>query len=525
MARFLDEFLTTAAGRFPDRPAVRFRGTELTYSELERLSNQVARTLIGQGVRRSDRIALYLDKSAVSIAVLYGILKIGATYVPIDPLAPPRRASYILENCATKGLITTGARLQSLELRDQGLLKVVLLIEGGKEDDQAGRALEWADVQREANAPVPRHGESDEQAYILYTSGSTGFPKGVMITHRAALSFVDWATERFGLTCEDRLSNHAPLHFDLSVFDVFGAASAGACMVIIPPEISLFPIELAQFIEQERITVWYSVPSVLTRLVVHGLLDNRKLDCLRVVLFAGEVFPVKFLRQLKSLVPGACYYNLYGPTETNVCTYYPVERVPEDDGVTLPIGKACSGCEVVALDAERKPVPPGEEGELYVRGATLMTGYWGMPEKTREVLNRIELGDTTDVYYRTGDLVREQEDGNYAFLGRRDEMIKSRGYRIELGEIESTLHSHPAVEIAAAVPVPDEQFGNLIKAVVVLKKRSEVSEAELKAHCLARLPRYMVPDVIETREVLPCTSSGKVDKRQLIAGPAGGPRN
>ena len=525
MARFLDELLTNAASRFPDRPAVRFRATELTYLELERLSNQVAHTLIGHGVKRGDRVALYLDKSALSIAVLYGVLKIGAAYVPIDPLAPPRRASYILENCATKALITTGAKLQSLELRDQGLLKVTLLIEGGKEGGQTGRALEWADVQREADTPVPRPGEAEDQAYILYTSGSTGFPKGVMISHRAALSFVDWAVERFGLTCQDRLSNHAPLHFDLSIFDIFGAASAGACMIIVPPEISLFPIDLAQFIEQERITVWYSVPSVLTRLVLHGLLGNRNLHFLRAVLFAGEVFPVKFLRQLKSLVPDADYYNLYGPTETNVCTYYPVDRVPEDDCATLPIGKACAGCEVVALDAERKPVPPGEEGELYVRGGTLMSGYWGMPEKTREVLNRIELGENTDVYYRTGDLVREQEDGSYAFLGRRDDMIKSRGYRIELGEIESILYSHPAVEFAAAVPVPDEQFGNLIKAVVVLKKSSEASEGELKTHCLARLPRYMVPDVIETREVLPRTSSGKIDKRQLIAGPAGGPRN
>jgi len=525
MAKFLDELLTSAASRFPDRPAVRFRQTELTYGELERLSNQVAHSLIGQGVKRGDRVALYMDKSALSIAVLYGVLKIGAAYVPIDPLAPPRRASYILENCATKALITTGAKLQSLELRDQGNLGVILLTEGGKEDDRTGRALEWADVQREGDAPVTRQGGPEEQAYILYTSGSTGFPKGVMISHRAALSFVEWAAARFGLTCTDRLSNHAPLHFDLSIFDIFGAASAGACVIMVPPEISLFPIELAQFIEHERITVWYSVPSVLTRLVLHGLLENRKLGSLRVILFAGEVFPVKFLRQLKSMIPGAGYHNLYGPTETNVCTYYPVERVPEDDSATLPIGKACAGCEVVALDAERRPVPQGEEGELYVRGATLMSGYWGMPDKTREVLNRIELGEKTDVYYRTGDLVKELEDGNYAFLGRRDDMIKSRGYRIELGEIESTLYSHPAVEIAAAVPVPDEQFGNLIKAVVVLKKGSGASEGELKGHCLARLPRYMLPDVIETREVLPRTSSGKIDKRQLVAGPTGRPRN
>lgn len=525
MAKLLDEFLTNAASRFPDRPAVRFRKTQLSYAELERLSNQVAHTLISQGIKRGDRVALYMDKSAASIVALYGVLKVGAAYVPIDPLAPPRRASYILENCATKGLITTGNKLESLEIRQQGVLKAILLTDGEKETGDVGNVLSWTDVQREAGTPISRQGEAEEQAYILYTSGSTGFPKGVMISHRAALSFVDWAVARFRVTCTDRVSNHAPLHFDLSVFDVFAAASAGACVIIVPPEISLFPIDLAQFVEQEQVSVWYSVPSVLTRLVLHGLLEKRRLECLRTVLFAGEIFPVKFLRQLKSLVPGAEYFNLYGPTETNVCTYYPVLQVPEDDSATLPIGKACSDCEVVALDAERKPVPRGEEGELYVRGGTLMNGYWGMPDKTRDVLSRIELGDKTDVYYRTGDLVKELEDGNFAFLGRRDDMIKSRGYRIELGEIECVLYSHPAVETAAAVPVPDEQFGNLIKAVVVLKKGAEASEGELKTHCLTRLPRYMVPDVIESREVLPRTSSGKIDKRQLIAGPSGPAKN
>jgi acyl-coenzyme A synthetase/AMP-(fatty) acid ligase len=295
---------------------------------------------------------------------------------------------------------------------------------------------------------------------------------------------------------------------------------------MIPDEVALFPASLGSFIEEHGITVWYSVPSALVHLLLHGNLEARDLRSLRLVLFAGEVFPLKHLQHLAAVVPGAELYNLYGPTETNVCTYYRVERARLAALERLPIGKPCANTEVFAVRTDGELAAAGELGELYVRGPSVTPGYWGDAEKTRQAVvpNRFQAHFEEKVY-RTGDLVRLLEDGNYDFLGRRDSMIKSRGFRIELGEIEAALLRHPAIREAAAVAVPDQEVGNRIKAIAVPERAQAVTSHELLQHCAALIPRYMLPESVEFRESLPKTSTGKVDRQQLASEfTAGEPR-
>jgi amino acid adenylation domain-containing protein len=375
-------------------------------------------------------------------------------------------------------------------------------------------SVTYAEVIADRNPARPAASAIDtDLAYILYTSGSTGRPKGVMLTHRHALTFVEWCAGRIGTGPEDRFSNHAPFHFDLSVFDLYVAAHGGATVSVVPEATAYFGSDLAAFIRDEGITVWYSVPSalmLLTRAAEPGSLPG-----LRAVVFAGEVYPTKHLRSLRSLVPDAVLWNLYGPTETNVCTYHRVDELPENDR-PIPIGRACENTEVFALREDGEVAGVGEEGELYVRGSLVMKGYWGHADRTAEVLVQNPLApDVPEHVYRTGDLVRLRPDGDYDFFGRRDHQIKSRGYRIELGEIEASLHGHPRILEAVTVAVPHEEWGTAIVAFVVPKGDVSLAENEVKQHVARRLPRYMVPARVEVVAELPRTSTGKADRTRL----------
>ena len=527
MAFLLGELLRDIARRNPEKEAIRFRDQRISYGELDRISDQLAQALMRHGVKRGDRVGIYLNKSIEAIIAIFGILKSGAAYVPFDNSSPGKRLALIIGDSGIRALITTGENARKLAGVTPEPPSVPLMIltddvpTSGLGVWRQARTVFWEEITNltpsETSSPAQI---DDDLAYILYTSGSTGTPKGVMISHRASISFVNWAVTYFQLTHQDRVSSQAPLHFDLSTFDIFATIKVGATIVLISEELSIFPVELADLMEVQKISIWYSVPSVLIRLVVYGKLERCRFSCLRKVLFAGEVFPVKYLRRLQNLIPQAEFYNLYGPTETNVCTVYPVGDLPNDSS-PLPIGKACAHTEVWALTDKGAIASPGEIGELSVGGSSLMKGYWGMPEKSREVLISwaVPPRGREERVYRTGDLVRRLEDGNYIFIGRRDEMIKSRGYRIELGEIESVLYTHPAIEQAAVVAIPAEEIGNAIKAIIVLQADSKLSRTELRHFCSARLPRYMIPEILEFRAELPMTATGKVNKRSLVEHP------
>ena len=516
----LNRLLTASAERYPDREAVRDGGRSLTYADLEARANRLARLLQEIGVTRGDRVGLYLDKSLESLVGIYGVLKAGAAYVPFDPQAPTSRLAYIAGNAEIRVLLTGKEKADRWDALLAGASTVEILVVLNAVDAELSAQTTPVRILTETalegvSERVPDVSQlPSELAYILYTSGSTGEPKGVMLSHRNALAFVDWAVEELSITSADRLSSHAPLHFDLSVFDLYAAAEAGAALVLVPSRAALFPVELARFIKREGISVWYSVPSALTLLVTRGALESGAFPELRTVIFAGEVFPMKYLLQLMELLPDAHFYNLYGPTETNVCTWYEVPRFADGEApAAIPIGRAITDVEAYATDEGGNPVPRGEVGELYVRGPTVMHGYWGDPERTSNTLFE-EKGSRV---YRTGDLVQEGADGNFLFLGRRDTQIKSRGYRIELGDIEAALYEHPLVLECAAVAVADELVTNRIKAVVAT--RSPVAEAELTEHCRSLLPRYMIPESFEFRDELPKSSTGKIARKLLQEEP------
>lgn len=527
MTATTDDLLHAAMGRAAhaggDGPAVVDPPRAISYAQLDERSNQIAHLLAGLGVERGDRVGLYLDKSIEAVVGVYGILKRGAAYVPLDPLAPPSRLGYIAGDCGSTCLLTGASKRSRWPelVRSGAPLAHLVVLDGMVPSDARDEALATVEIHsaraidaQPQTGPASRVTDTD-LGYILYTSGSTGRPKGVMLSHRNGRAFVDWAVAEFGLTAADRLSSHAPLHFDLSTFDLFAAASAGAPVVLVPRTAAMFPVELARFIADERITVWYSVPSALTMLVQKGGLALGDLPELRTVLFAGEVFPTKHLRALMGLLPHARFCNLYGPTETNVCTWYDVS--PLDAGRThpIPIGRAIRGVETVVMTEAGRRARPGETGVLHVAGPTVMLGYWGDDERTgSRLVGGLPGLDPAVHAYDTGDLVCEDEGGDLLFVGRRDNQIKSRGYRIELGDVEAALVGNDHVVECAVLAIPDELVTNRLAAAVVADEGMDATA--LSRFCAKRLPTYMVPESFAFLPALPKTSTGKVDRQRLV---------
>jgi amino acid adenylation domain-containing protein len=446
------------------------------------------------------------------VAAIFGIQKCGAVHVPVDAGGPIERNVLIFENCAVRAVIAD-ARLAEALRAGMGQREVALL----PLDFDAGPLPLARSLDLLAGSDAAPEGEDalrepDALAYILYTSGSTGKPKGVMISQRNATAFVDWCSDAFGPREEDRFSSHAPFHFDLSVLDIYLPLKHGATLVLIGEANGKEPVTLASLVAERRITCWYSTPSILSFLTQFGRLERHDWSALRIVHFAGEVFAVKHLRALKERVPHPRYFNLYGPTETNVCTFYEIPReIPAERAVPFPIGRPCPHYIHRVVDSEGRDVLRGEEGELWVSGPGVMMGYWNAPERDAEVFRTDAAGRR---WYRTGDIVVEPPDGNLVFVGRRDRMVKKRGYRIELGEVEAGLYRHPEVKEAAVVALRDEEAGVRIRAFLSFRERRP-SIIQLKRFCAEHLLDYMVPDQFLFLEALPKTSTDKTDYQAL----------
>ena len=496
----------------PARPAFQLQGRILTYDELDRRSNRLAHTLVARGVEPGARIGVFMHKELELGIALYGILKAGAVFVPLDPFAPSSRIQAMVEDCDIRHLVASDGVVRALAELPEDLRPRVY----GPEPVEGVESVPWGGMLGDAAAPPDVRLIDLDLAYIMYTSGSTGGPKGMMHTHRGSLTYARWGADHVGLGPSDRVASHAPLHFDLSIFDFFSTAQAGATVVLVPEGVTKFPASFTKYVETEGISVVFTVPFTLTEMLHRGAMDQRDLSSLRWILFGGEPFQPRELRALMERLPRARFTNVYGPAEAPSCTCYDVPPLDEGDERPIPIGTLSANSEGWIVDADGEECGVGEPGELCIRSSTLTRGYWNRPDlNARAFLQRPSHGPFPRVYYRTGDIVSRGPDGLLHFHGRRDRMVKTRGHRVELDEVEAAVGAHPEVSEAAVFAVPDGEGSSAILASVTLHPGFELVAAELLRRLRDQLPPYALPREISVVEDLPRTTSGKVDRKRL----------
>lgn len=522
MRERLEQYVTHQAARRPGRVAVVLGDERLTYGQLEVLSNRLAWCLRENGCRSGERVCLLSPKSPAAIAAIIGIYKAGGIYVPLDPAGPATRLAKILDSSEPRWILAAGPVVGMLDevfadARYRASVHVGWLGPDRAHGERFRAEFSARDLDTYAEAPVDRKGVDQDAAHILYTSGSTGTPKGVVITHANVIHFVTWAVEYFGMSPEDQVSGHPPLHFDLSVFDIFGTFAAGGELHLVPSEINVLPNKLAEFIRTSALTQWFSVPSVLNYMARFDVVHHHDFPALRRLLWCGEVLPTPALIYWMTRLPHVRFTNLYGPTETTIASsYYTLPACPQDETAQIPIGRPCDGEELLVLDERLEGLPPGEVGDLYIGGVGVSPGYWKDPERTRTAFLPDPRPSSAGRIYRTGDLARVGEDGLVYFHGRSDSQIKSRGYRIELGEIETALHVVGGLREVAVVAITSVGFeGATICCAYVPETGQHLTPATLRQELGRLLPPYMLPSRWMALEQLPKNANGKTDRRAL----------
>ena len=460
----------------PDNIAFVEGDRQLNYQQLIQHVSQLSACLTNTK-NPYRRVVIALDRGIDAAIAILAVLGAGACYIPLDIKNPANRLNYIINDAVPQCIIGKGHRPDWLETS----------------------AL-WLDIDQTAfvqpSTSWLAEVDAEALAAILYTSGSTGTPKGVALSHRAMRNFADWAAYTFKISPYDRIASLAPFHFDLSVFDLFSSLSCGAAVHFVPAGLTLSPSRLTTWLREQRISVFYTVPSLLSFIALKGALTTTPLPDLKTVLFAGEVFPTPQLKKLCALLPAVDFYNLYGPTETNVCCYWPVDRDHLQTDRPIPIGYPACGA-VLKIDAEM--------GELQVQSANNLSGYWQQGELIAAL--------STDNYYHTGDKVSLNERGEYCYHGRLDRMLKCSGYRVEPAEIEAVLLQCPEVTGCAVIGIKDSSSGQRPAAAVVLKPGAKL-EAIVRP-IKQNLPTYMQPCKFIVLDSLPYLSNGKTDYQTL----------
>ncbi len=510
-----DRFLHTAKQQ-PSARAIVAGDVVLSYEELDQQSNSLARTLVAAGCRSNDRVVVFSPKSPRAITAFLAVLKAGAVYVPVDISAPAPRLARIFASSDPAFVLTTsaGAGLLADVLNQPGVDGSLRI--GALEPGVVGLPLEFEhdDVVRSDPDQVTSPAAPSDPAHLLYTSGSTGDPKGVVISHENVCHFVDWATNYFGTCPGERVSGHPPLHFDLSTFDIYSTIGAGAELHLVPSTLNLLPGKLVDFIRNSELNQWFSVPSILTLMMRSGAMDRAEFPSLTRLLWCGEMMPTPTLQYLMERLPRVRFTNLYGPTEATIASsFYTLDEPPASPTSPIPIGVACPGETLQILDDDNAQTPDGDVGNLVIGGVGLSAGYWRDTEKTNAAFFLDSGGNRL---YRTGDLARVGSDGQLYLLGRSDSQIKSRGYRIELGEIEAAMDAIEMVKECAVVGVDDSDAGKVV-ACAYTGVALEFDEAvlTLRKQLASTLPRYMIPVRWRSYETLPKNANGKIDRRAI----------
>ena len=523
MSVLLQDYVAAQAEQRGDAVALKLGPAELTYGELERASNRLARVLIEIGCEWGDRICLVAEKSPTTIMAMLGVLKAGCAYVPIDIASPVARTARIVRSADPTAILVSKAGSELLDgLISEGAITPETRL-GALNHELVERAsTRYAfgpdDHASQVDDPLSERGAETDAAHILFTSGSTGEPKGVVITHANVRAFVEWAIAYFGTRPGDRISGHPPLHFDLSTFDIYGTFHAGAELHLVPSS-AILPRQLAAFISESQLTQWFCVPSTMTYMAKLEAVPEEGFPSLERVLWCGEVLPTPVPIHWMRRLPQARFTNLYGPTEATIASsYFTVSEIPGDPTAPIPIGVPCAGEDLLVLDERLQPAPAGEIGDLYIGGVGLSPGYWRDEEKTRAAfVPDPRPGREGARLYRTGDLARLDANGLLEFLGRTDSQIKSRGYRIELGEVEAAINALPEIGECAVVGVPSDGFEGtaICCAFAPAEDVGEVSITQLRAAAAETLPSYMLPSRWLPMQSLPKNVNGKVDRRRL----------
>ena len=505
MITLVHQYFSEAAARFPDKPGVCCDEDSLTFREVEAFSNAFARALQAAGVKRGQFVPFFMRKSVRSILSILSILKADCAYVPIDGKSPAQRLQSILK--------ATEASVVIVDDESQALFEELVHLELRPTLINIGR-FKPVDV-----APVETKNLSIDIAYVLFTSGSTGIPKGVMIPHKAIIDYIDWCVETYALTDADIISNHAPLYFDNSTFDLYCAFKTGATLHLVHEELNATLPRLVKWLAEREITTFFCVPSVLTMLLRSRRLKPDSFPNIRHLICAGEVLPRDILAEWMELYPHIQFTNMYGPTEITVdCSYHIQHEKPHKDMLSIPIGKARSNMELfVRTETGELSQAIGAQGELLVRGTSVAYGYLSDPERTQKAFIQNPLNRFFhDPLYCTGDLVRIDDNADFLFLGRADDQIKYLGYRIELGEIEASLVGIDGVHEGVVVfNNSSNESEREIGALVSLEDGFDLDS--LRTALLKRLPGYMVPTRMKImRDDFPRTPNGKYDRKQTL---------
>ena len=486
------QYFEETCKRFPDNIAVADESSSVTFNELKTRSQQAGTMIASELKNHCVPIAIYIDKSPALVEAMLSVLYSGNFYVVLDTQMPLERVRRIFETLQPAAILTDRAYIDKVKFDE---IKTFYI-----EDSTS------TDIDIKLLSRLRSHMTERNPAYILYTSGSTGQPKGTVISHRALIAYGDWFIRAFDINENTIFGSQTPLYFSMSVSDLYAALRTGATYQIIPKKYFSFPMQLIEYLNTHKVNTIYWVPSALNIVANWDTFAYIKPEYLKKVLFAGEVMPVKQLNYWRNALPDVLYANLFGPTETtDICSYYVVNRTFSDEE-TLPIGAGCDNCDLIIVDEEGKEA---ESGELLVRGPFLADGYYHNSKKTAEVFIQNPLNDAyPEIVYRTGDLVYKGEDGLLRYQGRKDFQIKHMGYRIEPGEIEAAIGALP--EIHACVCIYLETTDEIL-----LFYQGKIKQEALSTAVSSKLPAYMRPNKFIRIRQMPYNANGKIDRKLL----------